>query len=252
MKSYRYFVWLLNVLFVALLINSCDKGNGDMDPVVDLDSGLVYYFPFSGNSIDQVSNETYDIKEATFGADRFNVPNKALKMVNNGLYGQGMDIGAGLGEAEGSLSFWINLDDLEKLHPLFIKAYFHNFSAREYNMFINSDSTMTLYWTNEDIWPTTPKVIKCQQWQHIVVRWSKNKSVLEVLVDGNVVLTNNYQSDRILDPQEPPQKMGYSYNYEGSHTGSSNYFRGRIDEIRRYNRWLRDAEVDALIDHNQT
>lgn len=80
MKSYRYFVWLLNVLFVTLLINSCEKGNGDMDPVVDLDSGLVYYFPFSGNSIDQVSNETYDIKEAKSVSCRIVLKGSASKV----------------------------------------------------------------------------------------------------------------------------------------------------------------------------
>ncbi|MDX3912801.1 MULTISPECIES: LamG-like jellyroll fold domain-containing protein [Olivibacter] len=111
---------------------------------------------------------------------------------------------------------------------------------------ISPDSSMNLYWAEGDVRIATPKVIACRQWQHILVRWSKSKSTLEVLVDGNTVLTNNYQSNRTFDPLEPPETMGYSNNYEGSHENSQNYFRGRIDDIRRYNRWLREAEVDTL------
>lgn len=250
MKNVIYFSRMVGVLFFGVLMSGCEKGHNDLKPVTNLDSGLVYYFPFNGNSIDQVSQETYDIKAATFDADRFKQPARALRMSDTTLSEQGMSIGSGLGEEAGSLSFWINLEELNKFHPLFIKAYFHNFSARTSNLYVTTDGALVVYWTDnvEDFTVNTPNVIKPRKWQHILLRWAKSNSSLEVFVNGKKVLTNDYQNDLILDPLEPPEKMGYSYNYEGSHTGSSNYFRGRIDEIRRYNRWLNNAEVDKLSD----
>ncbi|MFC6103572.1 LamG-like jellyroll fold domain-containing protein [Olivibacter domesticus] len=250
MKNADCFSQLMGILFLGVLISGCDKGHDDLKPVTNLDSGLVYYFPFDGNSIDQVSQETYDVKGATFDADRFNNPDGALRIADTTLYEQGVNVGSGLGEKEGSLSFWINLYELNKLHPLFLKGYFHNFSARTNNLFVTTDSALTVYWadTEGDVTVKTQKVIKPNKWQHILLRWAKSRSLLEVFVNGKKVLSNDYQSDLILDPSEPPENMCYSYNYEGSHTGSPNHFRGRIDEVRRYSRWLNDAEVDELSD----
>lgn len=171
------FLLLVSILLLGVLISGCKKGHNDLEPVTNLDSGLVYCFPFDGNSIDQVSQETYDVKGATFAADRFNHPNRALRIADTTLFDQGINIGSGLGEKEGSLSFWINLYELNKFHPLFLKGYFHNFSFRANNLFVTTDSALTVYWANNkgDVTIKTPKVIKIQEWQHILLRWAKSR-----------------------------------------------------------------------------
>lgn len=247
MKISIYFTRLVSVLLLAFIFAACDKSVEVVEPVVSLDSGLVYHFPFDGNSIDQVSQNSYDLTGTTFAKDRHNSANKALKMEECELF-EGVRINAGLGTGEGALSFWINLDDLKKIHPLFICGFFHNIGPLNYNIYIRTDSTLVVAWpnTSSDDYQVTPKVIKTKQWQHIVIRWANEQSTLDVFVSGNKVLSTDYQSDDPENPYDDPESMGRSQSNNGSHNYTYNYFRGKMDELRRYNRWLSDEEVLAL------
>lgn len=230
---------------MAVLIGSCDKVSEGLQPSVDLENGLVYYFPFSGNSIDQVSKASYNTHGGKFETDRFNAPKSALCMEEN--Y---MDLNAGFGEDDaGTLSFWINLRDVNSYHPLFIKND-NSFVPGEYSFSISASGLSARCqkkWETDGGPVFAPAIIKANEWYHVLLRWSDADGKMEIFLNNNKLISNNYVKE-IYEPLETEYTlMGLYYRYPGSHEDPIPiYFRGKMDEIRRYDRWLNDDEVAAL------
>lgn len=241
----HYLVWAAACI-VTILISSCDKVSEGLQPSVDLENGLVYYFPFSGNSTDQVSMASYNTHGAEFETDRFNAPKSALCMTEN--Y---MDLNAGFGEDDaGTLSFWINLRDVNSFHPLFIKNY-TSFVPGEYSFSISVSglsARCTEKWGTDDGDPVfAPATIKANKWYHVLLRWSDEDGKMDIFLDNNKLVSDDYAKGIYESLGTEYITMGLYYQYPGGHEDPiPNYFRGKMDEIRRYDRWLNDDEVAAL------
>lgn len=235
-----------SVLMALMFLVACDKKLQNMEPVIDLDSGLVYDFPFSENSIDQVSMVNFDTHGAKFQVDRFDKPASALCMTNN--Y---MDLNAGFGEDKtGTLSFWINLRDVASFHPLFYKDY-KSFVPGEY-MFTVYAGGLSIYcaekWESEEYEPVNVSTtIEANKWYHVLVRWSDTAGSMELFLNNRKLLSHDYVAGTYISNGVEYVTMGLAYRDPGSHQDPiPSYFRGTMDDIKRYNRWLNNEEVAAL------
>ncbi|HWV74082.1 MAG TPA: LamG-like jellyroll fold domain-containing protein [Pseudosphingobacterium sp.] len=265
---------------LTLLLSSCDKDGSDLSSpmsnteesnVVDINinNGLKYYFPFSGNTVEQVSNVTYNAYlKPVFYKDRFNKPNAALCMVNHDLA-----VDAGFQEAKGSLSFWVSVGDYHPLKAddgtvasgaLFarVDGTDYIFSRGTYRLGIDYKGRI---WTScRNKWGVSPeefspvlaetpiktaeKVIELKKWYHIVVRWSDENETMEIFVNNKKELAANYienwgpwvpvRGDRAhMGSDRVPIGLGRSVFF---------WFQGVIDEVRGYNRWINNEEIATL------
>jgi hypothetical protein len=230
-----------------ILLGSCDKEQVQTEETVKdeagIDENLIYYFPFSGNSIDQVSKIEYDTHGAEFADDRKNNANSALCLKDNW-----MDLAAGLGDEEGTLSFWIKMDTIDYVSPIFTKATYSSVQG-EYFIGIYNGRVYTVCqrkWGYKENLTLTEPIIKKNKWYHLVFRWDDVKRKIEIFVNDKKVLSENYVGDASewgVTNEHP--LMGKNIEL-GNHSPEEYFFDGRIDEIRRYSKWLSDSEIAYL------
>jgi len=260
MKIFNFYYLLLGVMCLAFL-SSCDKtqmepsalGESELSNISakEIDNGLVYYFPFTGNSIDQVSNNAYDTHGAVFEDDRFGNKQSALCMTAN--Y---MNIDGGLGDPEGTLSFWINVRDFDGYdigHGYLFGRYIGSIPVGTFKLGIHEEGyiwTFANYRWGADSIPlqTKPSLIKMKKWYHVLVRWSDTQEKIEIFLNNKKVLNANYIEgwEHTTPSEDEVARMGLESTYSGGHTWDDKYYHGRIDEIRRYNRWIDNNEVTIL------
>lgn len=248
----------------SLILVSCDKEQVQTKETVKdeatADESLIYYFPFSGNSIDQVSKKEYDTHGAKFASDRKIKANSALCLEDNW-----MDLAAGLGDEEGTLSFWINVSNLSNptdpdaqfydRFPIFEKQYFSTFVPGEYTISLTEGGRIYTECRNKwfkgegEIGISTPEIIQVNKWYHVVLRWNDLMRKVEIFVNNKKMISYDYDGDgsEYEDTDEPHTFMGKFLYYPGSHSDSIlKYYEGRIDEIRRYSKWISDSEIADL------
>ncbi|WP_134090053.1 LamG-like jellyroll fold domain-containing protein [Olivibacter sp. XZL3] len=256
MKIFSYpSSFMLSFILWGLLLSSCDRSES-ITPNINLDQGLVYYFPFSGNSVDQVSQTSFDTHGASFENDRHGNPQSALCLTNN--Y---MELNAGFSDAVGSLSFWVKVRDFEETGMLFNNTYqYINFG--EYQLAIAPTGEIVTWCSYK--WGyarddegyldysalRTKPVIQPNEWYHVVVRWSDENEQIEIFVNNKKILTESYIPDwRPWDGDDDYNvtAMGMAWRNPGSHEDIILWhFHGQFDEIRRYNRWIVDEEIAEL------
>ncbi|MGK9117734.1 LamG domain-containing protein [Olivibacter jilunii] len=253
MKNFTYSTF---VAFVALsLISSCGKIDVAI-PVNDIEAGLVYYFPFSGNSIDEVSQQSFDTHGASFENDRLGNPNSSLSLTQN--Y---MNINAGFSDSAGTLSFWVNVRDFDETGMLFNNTDPY-LSAGEYQLALTPAGEITTWCDYKwgfgensdgdiDFLPLkTAPIITTGNWYHLVIRWSNVKEQIEIYVNNQKQLTAPYVPNWQTSSNSGKfyvTTLGLTWINPGSHQELiPRYFHGKLDEIRRYNRWINDSEIGEL------
>ncbi|MFC6103954.1 LamG-like jellyroll fold domain-containing protein [Olivibacter domesticus] len=244
--------FLCSLLFISLLV-SCNKGTG-LEPTdkVNLEEDLEMYFPFDGNSTETITGVTYDTHGATYTDDRFNRPKSSLCFSKNYL-----NIDVGMGNSVGTFSFWVSVPDTRFQPNLFAKGN-QQLGVLRYGLRVSEGKVSLI--SNRDRWGVdsisyfddlvTASVIKPNKWHHIVVRWSDADEFVEIFVDNKLEASASYlEGWRLVteDEYEETETMGAAWSYGGHDTGDYlSYFKGQVDELRRYNRRISDEEIEAL------
>jgi hypothetical protein len=241
-KMKRGLQLLLLLLFTQLIL-SCEKED------INLEQSLVYYFPFSGNAVEQLSQTAYDSHGAMLSEDRFDQANSAITFQGSSW----IDLHIGLTEPQGALSYWMQIDSLAT-YPLFISGsrYISRHSAdQEYSVWLTDTGAFSIYSYNNWAYKTEP-VIDEGNWHHLVLRWDKSKSKLDLFLDNVKILSQAY--NQIGDYKQKGEvahiAKGYNhtkFSYEGP--PDEVYFKGKMDEIRYYNRWITDGEIKKLFEN---
>lgn len=199
----------------------------------DLSDGLVAHYPFNGNANDESGNELHaDVYGAVLSMDRFDNISSAYQFDGVDDF---IENAVGLINITDQLtvSFWIYKyssfeDDYQKIilsgdGP---ENYGINFSQGEavtpFYFEINSDASLIT--TN---YPTA------DGWHHIVGIY--NGSNVEFFIDKFSQGTNTCTGN--VSPLNP-FRIGWGYNTE--------FFQGKIDDVRIYNRTLSDTEIEDL------
>jgi hypothetical protein len=242
----------------AVALIGCDKQSEEVKPSIELDQGLVYHFPFDGNTTNIVNNEHYEVPNDSYLANRFNEANKALSLgCNCGLSSGLEDVRLGLGSEEGATSVWVNFNEFEESQPIFYRGYYHNIAFTDYDFFTSDTTPGTLIFMapgTEEYSHVIPNAFQAKQWRHFLIRWSNREAVLDVFLSGKKVYSAAYNGRGVIpDPPDNPAvggkylaRVAYSHNRAQEGDPMSYFYRGRMDDLRVYDRWLNDDEVAAL------
>ncbi len=217
---------------------------------VDLQNGLVAYYPFNGNANDESGNgNNGTVNGATLTTDRFGNENKAFSF--NGI------------------DNFIEIQDNSLLRPqqITISAFILPLSENEmsivsksgndasnemYHLCINSPNPQGSHFTikqNSNCIPGSGWVmasyennIPINNWHHLVGLYSNNS--VKFYLDGVLVAENTTTTNFIDDCAGAPLRFGLWW-------GNSLAFNGKIDDIRIYNRALNSDEI-AILSSNKS
>ena len=213
--------------------------------MADLEDGLVAYYPFNGNMLDESGHghngtvPTYCGSPAPT-ADRFGVPGRAYAFSNACInLGTALDLPAWNASA---VSAWFLNDG----GGYFGQGYGQNIIDKTtfYSNYWVSLYTDTLQFAETNCCVealTTTETYRDNKWHHLVA--NANGKYLEMWIDGILVGTFD-SAEKIVNNQ--PLLIGYSVSTDGY---KRIYWSGKLDDFRLYNRALTSEEVVTL--HNE-
>ncbi|MBI3138992.1 MAG: LamG domain-containing protein [Sphingobacteriales bacterium] len=243
---------LFFTVLIAILFTSCEKNNdNNLEPVSTLSNGLVAHYPFNGNANDLTSNANHGtITGATLTSDRFGNINQAYLFDGSSDYIR-VNNSTSLDMKESfSISAWISPDDYEipgvvvwNGDPAFAKdPFILYFTDRPgYNSIgirkdVGDGTTI-----NEAFAPSN--VIFSGIWSHVVGVCNATTKQMKLYINGELLKTVT-----VTD-----MSIGYSTSAfwtmigaAESTAGIDNFFKGKIDEVRIYNRELTPSEITEI------
>ncbi|MGK7396300.1 MAG: LamG-like jellyroll fold domain-containing protein [Candidatus Cyclobacteriaceae bacterium M3_2C_046] len=232
MKRLNYF--LLIVMMLVVQLSQAQK--------INLNRGLIAYYPFSGNANDELGYSDGKIHGAELTQERcgdyayyFDGEDDYIDCGNNTVL-NGYFTGL-------SISTWVKLKFISNgefgtivgkwgFDP--IKDHFGLWINESYRvvMAVSDDRTMEKGLFSR-------QMLETERWYHLVAIWKSNRE-LEVYIDG-VLDNKGTQTGRGINPRsEMSLKIGRQV------VRRSRAFKGHIDEVRIYNRALNSREVSTL------
>jgi hypothetical protein len=204
---------------------------------VDLKRGLVAYYPFNGNAIDESGNSNNgSLYGATSTSDRLGNSNSALNFNNSRV--TTVFSNSSFYFSDITFSFWFK--------PSSELNYSSSNSNRK-TFISNANGCIQIYYENGkftvELWKSghTPNFFSysttfSSDWYHVVVSCSEYKDVILYINNQKYVLDNaNFTFDKFASKLD----FGACWN-------NSLCFNGKLDEFRLYNRILNINEIQAL------
>jgi len=210
-----------------------------------LDSGLVAFYPFNGNAIDETGNGyNGSVSGATLTTDRFNLSDKAYNFLYNGFSSDKIQVSStsNLNFSSGgfSLSAWVKFSGAAGTgnnYPI-VSKHICGEQSGYILMLYNGKLTFWLAGSSGYNVLSTTEDYTDNSWHHVVAVYDGSNKY--IYVDG--VLKNS---------------VAFSYSVFnsadwalGGYNGCNGGFNGKVDEVKIYSRPLSAAEV--LDDYNLT
>lgn len=239
------------IILFSLTLLSCKKKKDDT-PVSTLTNGLVAHYQFNGNANDATSNLNHGtVSGASLTSDRFGSSSQAYLFNGTSDYikvnnSPSLDL-----KESFSLSAWISPDNyllpgvvIWNGDPALAKdpfiLYFSNRPG--YNgLGIRKDAGITGTTINEAFVPAN--VIFSGIWTHVVGVCNASTREMKVYLNGELIKTSSFGD------------MSIGYSTSGfwtmlgaaqSTAGIDNFYKGKMDEVRIYNRELTASEVKEI------
>ncbi|MFZ4399493.1 MAG: LamG-like jellyroll fold domain-containing protein [Bacteroidales bacterium] len=209
---------------------------------VNLQNGLVAYFPFNGNANDESGNSNHGVVNgASLTNDRFGISNKAYNFIGNSeIVCQSNN----LQNNTYTFSVWVKFSSL----PLG-SNYLNNFGIISigdanldqaiqfmYYSSVYSYDAISYYNTSgviSDVYNTIPAL---GNWYHVVM--VRNSTEIKFYYNGTLVSTVSTNGSNPGYGPSPTLTIGSRHGEMP--------FQGTIDDIRIYNRELNTQEIDSL------
>jgi len=211
-------------------------------PPIYLDSGLVAYYPFNGNANDESENDnTGDVYGAVLTTDRFGDADKAYSF-------DGIDD-------------HIVVDDHESLRPTSVTiSCFVKFDS-PYGGHLVTKNIGNGNWESYTLfcWPSVNSVVSCIStinghgnilqapfnyenvyWHHLVFTFDDPGDIEKIFIDGTLV-SQATETNSIAYDDKPLYISG-----ELDYSTPSYFCKGKIDDVRIYDRALNQLEIQAL------
>jgi uncharacterized repeat protein (TIGR01451 family) len=214
----------------------------------NITNGLVAFYPFNGNANDEsVNSNNATVYGATLTDDRFGNPNSAYYF--NGLtdYIEALD-DSSLNPPQISIAAWISADYSASGTPDIVrKGSYSSEENHKYLLRLNSNSKPDFKIRNNGLctayssWQSNSAAIDIQinKWQFLVGTFDGTS--LKLYINGILYQTVSVTGGNINNSCSPgPLRIGYAW------TTYPDFFKGKIDDVRIYNRALLDWEVDSL------
>jgi hypothetical protein len=199
-----------------------------------LKEGLWVYYPFAGDTRDQSGHGRHATNNgAILATDRFGKADRAYRFSGDG---QWMDIPWGTNSFAGSftISAWVYVDSEQGLNQ------WQNIVADPesgFQFLINNQRVLQTY---------SPSISGAQlpqgRWAHVAL---VNEEGRLTLFQGGEISARGPQP---LDQSETqsPIKLSRIASWKTASEATNEYFEGKLDDIRIYDRALTEAEVKAL------
>jgi len=258
-------------------------GNGIGDACdLDLDRGLVAYYPFNGNANDESGNGN----DGIINGD----PQFVSGIIGNGLLFDGindfLEIVPGINfNNTSSVSMWVRADSefcTQNQAILLQKGEFcpdgnpaflgNSLDIRLTGKYEGSGSMSGCNFIggvaiepegnfiDDRILFSGDQPLASGEVYHIVITFDNFNKSFSVYIDGNYVVTNNYYENGSstlpveIDPSDfsginntgASFKIGAAEDWCGNTNNFGSYFSGVLDEVRIYNRVLSNSEIDEL------
>jgi hypothetical protein len=199
-----------------------------------LSNGLIAYYPFHGNANDESGNGNNGIIHgATLTTDRFGQAGGAYL-----FNGTSIEMNGPLPESNSaSVSVWINSQQAGGRGFIFFEG--DDTNGRDFGLAFNPDSSIVFITKdNTSVSVQAPT----NKWIHIVSVADVSKGQLQLWMNGSLVSSNLAFTG--------PANVGYNYKLQiGRLAGgvtSTDFFKGKIDDLRFYDRVLSETEITEL------
>lgn len=223
---------------VSDMEDSTENGN--------LQKGLVAYYPFNGNANDESGhNHNGIVNGATLTTDRFGIQNRAYSF--NGL-GNSISVdGFNLPSNATTIVCWVKPVKADGIRNFISK---HDDSGNVELLVRSINNKYQIEWTIGD----TYFVLTDNNGYFIIDPNNPRFDLLALIYDGqqvrfyinNIVVASKNITGQIAN-NNVPMVFG---RYAGNYTGILEYYKGILDDIRIYNRVLKDSELQALYTEN--
>jgi hypothetical protein len=214
-------------------------------------TGLVAYYPFSGNANDSIGNNDGTVYGAALTTDRFGNPNSAYTFDGVNDYIKVSDA-IGLNNPNFTYSAWVYANALPANGNASNLIEAGSGSGANYGvgLSINNNYVGTTGWrvTSGNTGATsvggqTGSLPSANHWCFMTI--SRDNSSVKMYVNGQKVLT-------LPTAGQQPYYNNPMDIFIGSRSqlGLNQYFNGKLDDISIYNRALDSAEINALYTEN--
>lgn len=207
-------------------------------------SGLIGWYPFNGNAIDEsINTNDGTINGATLTTDRFGISNSAF-LFNGTTNNISVPNIAGTGNSARSIFAWIKTTSVTG--KCIVGTGGSNANAGEFNLVMGYGPGSTSYpgkiglmggnftSSGNDYYPNSGPSVNDNNWHHVGVTYD-GAGNLKIYIDGSLVNSSTITYNTI------GQVNYFGYN---SHNGSQ--WNGKIDDLGFWNRALNQQEITNL------
>ena len=204
---------------------------------IDIDRGLIAYYPFNGNANDESGNDNHGIEYG--GVNYYNGVNGQSAMFDGLDDYIACDIEDWVASAY-TISLWVKTPKVGQSQYISIINNFNNtdgINNIEDSFQIDFDGTnrfgkYRVHFQSNDVLIGPAEI----NWQYVAVTY--NGQTVRTYLNGQLINSANIS----------PQYAGPNFRdyILGRNRGGQYYFAGNIDEVRIYNRDLSETEIQAL------
>ena len=239
------------LLFLTIFIfYSCEKQTAQ----VNLETGMVAYFPLNGNANDSTNNvEKGVIDDAVLTKDRFGVDGKAyfFNGKTSRIAIKNIDLSKSFGilsdTAEFSISVWVKAKDItSKMYHTICRQEGPEPSRPDWLFAFQDSGTILSFGTKQDYYSELdikidPKKIADSNWHCLTATLSCCYG-RSIYIDGVKIGTDDYVRTGTIKYKEKLGAIGST----SAISQITEFFWGSIDDLRYYNRALSAEEVKTL------
>jgi hypothetical protein len=223
---------------------------------INLQQGLVAHYPFDGDVKDYSGNNNDGtiIGSPSLATDKWGRTNMCYNFNGTGDYIR-VEHDSTIQPKEAiSVSAWVNADDFSSWLMVVCKRNHHaSTPGNSYILYASGSAGSNQSWgfgagsSSTETFAISPAVAQTQQWVHLVGTYDKNAadSNIRMYVDGSLVKVGTANYDLAYSDSSLRIGMAIPGN-------SLQYFKGKIDDVRIYNRAINEQEVTALFNNTNT
>ena len=235
----------------------------NLNAQIDLENGLVAYFPFDGNAND-ASGNGHDgiVNGATLSEDQFGNPESAYTFDGVDDFIQIADhVDLRFFETDYSIAFWVKVNDFSDYltHAILSKrqggvanGYLFQMFGTNHNQGFSQGSLDYITSGGFDPHIMTEETIGTNEWTHYVMLYDYSEQMAQLFMNGELVAENtinspnsNANADLFMGKDELTEGVLFQTITEFDYYGGY-FFNGALDQIRQYNRLLNIDEITAL------
>jgi hypothetical protein len=212
-----------------------------LNPPINLTSGLVAYYPFSGNAGDSSGNGNHGtVNGAILTSDRFGNLNSAYSFANNNISVPYKPYLSFSDTKKFSVSFWV-FTSINNVQTHYIGMRQPGSQTQFWQIYTPYTPTIRgiqfASWTNGNVNGVFAqnRQIPINAWTHVVA--SYENSSWKLYLNG-LLIASNTTTLTFNNDVNTPLTIGNSGNFES--------FNGRLDDVRIYNRALIQNEITIL------